>query len=345
MSTATETTDDAAGPPEPGAAPPEPAPSDRDGQTSLPDMGELEPTSPPLIDDQGRVRLSFSRIESYTNCPAKFRYAYIDRIPGQPSPSLSFGTSIHSVLERFYKQPVQKPPSVEKMLGWLKEEWESEGFEGVSRTFQLEWYEHARDVLARFHFREAPNYRLPAATEQWFDLPVDDVAVVVGSIDRVAADDHGALEVIDYKTNKRAKTVEQVRNSLQLAIYAMACEHLYGQLPRFVTLYFVVPGIPVRVPIEDVDLDRARRVIIETAERVRAEAYDPTPTRLCDWCDYRASCPAWEGEGPEVLGEAERQLVTLRRRIKRDVRAMRELEAGVERLRERVRRSEEDPAS
>src|SRR5690606_39130993 len=64
--------------------------------------GELEPAHPPLIDSQGRVRLSFSRIESYANCPRRFRYSYVDKLPGKPGPHLSFGTSIHNALESFY---------------------------------------------------------------------------------------------------------------------------------------------------------------------------------------------------------------------------------------------------
>jgi putative RecB family exonuclease len=72
--------------------------------------------------------------------------------------------------------------------------------------------------------------------------------------------------------------------------------------------------------------------VLDTAAAVRAEAYEPTPNPLCDWCDFRAICPAWEGDGTEVLGPAVDELRRLRRQVTRDVRALREAEAGVARL-------------
>jgi RecB family exonuclease len=315
-------------------------PVDGDGALRLLDVegapegtfGELEPPSPPLIDAQGRVRLSFSRIDTYRNCPRKFRYAYIDRLPTEPGPHLSFGTSLHGALEAFYDRKLPDCPSKEDLLGFLYDAWDPTGFVGEPREEQLRFYRHAQDVLRRFHDRAAPSYRLPAATEAWFELPIAYEAVVVGSIDRVDVDDEGRFHVIDYKTNRKLKDRARVAGSLQLALYALACRHLYGALPATVSLDFVVPGVAVTVPLEDLDLEGARAAVLETAAAVRDEAFAPTPNPLCGWCDFRAACPAWEGEGPELLGPSVERLRRLRRSIVRDVRELRELEAGVDRL-------------
>ena len=298
------------------------------------EFGELEPSQPPLFDMKGRVRLSFSRVDTYRTCPAQFRYSYIDRLPTKPSPHLSFGTSIHAALERFYDRKLPECPSEDDLLGFLYESWDSTGFGEADRDEQLSFYRHAQDVLRRFHRRESPHYRLPATTEAWFELPVDDEALVVGAIDRVDVDDDGNLTVIDYKTNRKVKNRARVRSSLQLSIYALACEELFGRLPAAVALDFVVPGIEVRVPVEELDLDAARTAVIETAQAVRAERFAPTPNRLCGWCDFRALCPAWEGEGPDVLGPATEELDHLRRQVRRDVARLRQLEQGVARLTE-----------
>ncbi len=294
--------------------------------------GELEPAAPPLYDEQGRVRLSFSRVDSYQICPAQFRYRYLEALPGRPSPHLSFGSSIHAALERFYDRKLPDCPSLDELMGFLYDCWDSDGFVEMERDEQLAWYRHAQDVLRRFHAREEPRYRLPADVEKWFEVPFGADAVVVGSIDRVDVHDDGSLEVIDYKTNRRVKDRDRVRGSLQLAIYALACEHLYGRLPVAVTLDFVVAGLNVRVPTEEMDLDGAREAVAEVAAAVRSERFPPTPGRLCAWCDYRALCPAWEGEGPELLGPAVEELDRLRRQVRRDVRTLRALEATVERL-------------
>ncbi len=295
-------------------------------------FGELEPTSPPLTDAQGRIRLSFSRIDSYRNCPRKFRYAYVDRLPGVPGPHLSFGTSIHGALEAFYDRKLPACPTEADLLGFLYDAWDPSGFRDLPRSEQLDFYRHAQQVLRRYHHRVADSYRLPASTEAWFELPIAHEAVVVGSIDRVDLDDDGRFHIVDYKTNRKVQDRARVARSLQLAIYALACRHLFGALPATVSLDFVVPGVPITVPIEDIDLDGARQAILDTAAAVRAEAFEPTPNRLCDWCDYRDICPAWPSDGHEGLGAAVTQVQDLRRQLSRDVRRLRELEAGVQRL-------------
>lgn len=290
----------------------------------------------PLVDDQGRVRLSFTRIDTLQQCPRKFHYAYVDRLPSAPAPQLSFGTSIHAVLEWVHDRKHPVLPSEEETLARLHEVWDTSGYADSPREEQVAAYRHAQGILRRTISRLAQEgFRLPAATEAWFELPFPD-AVVVGSIDRVDADDDGALHVVDYKTSRRAKTRRQVAGSLQLAIYALACQELYGRLPATVTLDFVLVGLPVTVDVADLDLDAARRSVADAVASVRTglatDAWAPTPNRLCDWCDFRAICPSYQGEGPDVHGAAVRELDRLRRSIVRDAERLRALEAAVERL-------------
>jgi len=313
-------------------------PTTADDQPLLVDVpAELEPERPPLVDADGRVRLSFSRVDTYDNCPRKFRYRYVDRLPSRPAPALSFGTSVHGALERFYDRKLPQEPSEDELLGFLYEEWEQVGFVELDRAEQLAYYRQAQDVLRRYHRRVTGRYRLPVATEAWFDLPIGERATVVGSIDRVDADDDGALRVVDYKTNKRVRDRSRVAGSLQLSLYALACEHLYGDLPASVALDFLVPGVMVEVALEDLDLDRARRVVDETAQAVLAQEYPTTPNRLCDWCDFRAVCPAWEErDDGATLGGAVLEVEQRRRRLTRDVADLRALEAGVQRLQDEL---------
>jgi putative RecB family exonuclease len=283
----------------------------------------------PLVDDAGRVRLSFTRIDTLELCPRKFRYQYVDRLPTVPAPQLSFGSSIHAVLEWVYDRKHPVLPSEEEALKHLFDVWDSSGYADSSRDEQTDAYRHAQDVVRASLSRIARDgFRLPAATEAWFELPFDD-AVVVGSIDRVDADHDGELHVIDYKTNRKAKSRGDVARSLQLGIYALACEHLYGRLPATVTLDFVVPGVAVTVPLSSIDLDAVRAAVARASDAVRAGRDEPTPNRLCGWCDFRAVCPAWDGDGPDVLGTAVLELTRLRRTLATGLRRLHELETIV----------------
>lgn len=297
------------------------------------DFGAFEPTLPLGIENLDRLRLSFSRIDTYQNCGLKFRYAYVDKLPTKPSPQLSFGKSVHAALEAFFDRKLPEPPPVDLLLDTLYEHWDKSGFSGLDRDEQMAYYRHAQDVLRRFYARTIDHFRLPLATEQWFDMPMGQNITIVGSIDRVDVDETGALHVIDYKTNRKAKTYRDVSRSLQLALYALACEHLYGRLPETVALDFVVPGVSVAVPVNDMDLAAARQVVADTAEAIRAGRFAPEPNPLCNWCDFQALCPAWDGPDDDSFAALTLQLESDRRRLAREVADFRTREQAHERLR------------
>jgi putative RecB family exonuclease len=291
----------------------------------------------PLRDASGRLRLSFTRVDTFEQCPRRFRYQYIDGLPQAPAPQLSFGSSLHATLEWLYDRKHPVLPTLDDTLQALYDRWEKEGYVDSERSEQLSAYEHARRILTDLHARiQREGFRLPAAVEAWFELPFPDDVVVVGAIDRIDVDEDGSLHVIDYKTNRRARTRSQVKGSLQLAIYALATRELYGRLPRSVALDFVVPGVTVTVPIEELDLDSVPARLAAVAERIRAGEDTPTPNRLCDWCDFRDICPAWAEPGaatePGTFGRAIQERDRLQRSVARDARRLLQLESAIERL-------------
>lgn len=298
--------------------------------------GDLEPTTAPLVDDHGRVRLSYSRVDTFEHCPLAFRYRYVDRLPPRPAPARSFGGSVHAVLERLYDRKLPDWPTERELLAWLYELWDSSGFAGRSREEQLRYYRLAQDALRRWYRAARPRMRLALGVEVRFELPIGERAVVAGAIDRIDVDDEGAFHLVDYKTARRTPTRTQVAGSLQLALYALACRHLYGRLPATVGLDCIVAGVEVAVPLEELALDRARERVLQVADAVLAGAYVPEPGPVCGWCDFRRLCPAWDDRDPAALGPAVTELRRLRRRVERDVRALRELEAGVVRAREEL---------
>lgn len=290
--------------------------------------GAVPEAAEPAPDGSGPLRLSFSRVDTYLTCPLKFRFSYVDRLPQEPSPALSWGTSVHAALESWWDRKLPQPPPVDVLLQGLYDGWDDTGFEGMDREEKLRWYAHAQDVLRRHHARYAPVYVPAVACEQWFELDVGDGVEVVGSIDHVARTPSGGIGIVDWKTNRKAKPRQRVLGSLQLAIYCLAARELWGQEPEWVALDFVVPGVRVSVDRAEIDVDGALATICDVAARVRdATDYAPRPSPLCPWCDYRSLCPAFEGDGPDVPGLAVVELTRLRRRQTRDSARIAELEA------------------
>lgn len=281
------------------------------------------PVPPPRDAD---TRLSFSRVDTYERCPLQFRFRYVDKVPSTPSPALSWGSSIHAALEAWWDRKLPDPPPVDVLHQALYDHWDDSGFADMAREEKLVWYSHARDVLTRHHEMYSRSYLPAVACEQWFELDLGDDIAVRGSIDHVARTPEGGLGIVDWKTNKRARTRADVASSLQLAIYALATRELWGREPQWVALDFVVPGLRVTVDRDDIDVDGAVRRLRTTAQRIRAELFDPDPSPLCNWCDYRGLCPAFDGDGPDVPGLAVVELGRLRRRHARDATRITELE-------------------
>jgi RecB family exonuclease len=275
------------------------------------------------------LRLSYSRVDAYQTCPLKFRFAYVDGLPSTPSPDLSWGSSIHAALEAWWDQKLPAPPTVDVLLQALYDRWDDEGFDGMPREDKLRWYRHAQDVLRRHHARFAPSYTPAVACEEWFELDLGEDIVVVGSIDHVARTPAGGIGIVDWKTNRKARPRRYVSGSLQLAIYALAARELWGVEPEWVALDFVVPGVRVTVTRDEIDVDAAIAAIRDVAVAIRAQAFAPQPSRLCPWCEYRAECPVFDGEGPDVTGSAVAELARLRRRRARDDERIAQLEALV----------------
>lgn len=291
-----------------------------------PPLPGLPAVPAPRDPDDDRLWLSFSRTDTYLRCPQRYKLGYVDKLPDPPGPSLSWGATIHRALEVWFGAKLPSPPPVEVLLKALYDHWDDRGFAGMPREEKVRWYREAQAVVRRAHERLAPDYVPAVASEQWFEIPLDGDVVLCGSIDHVTRTRPGGLGVVDFKTDRRAKTRQQVRASLQLALYAFATQQLWGIEPDWVALDFVAADVRVVVDAADLDVSAAVDRVLEVADAVRAEAFAPRPGRQCRWCPFRTACPAWDGEGPDVLGAAVTELAAVRRRHARDAARIAELE-------------------
>ena len=103
--------------------------------------------------------------------------------------------------------------------------------------------------------------------------------------------------IIDYKTSQVTGDAagRRTRESLQLAIYALAYERLFGVRPREVQLRFLgSAGVVVgRTRPTDRMLGRAAEAIREAERGIRARDFSPRPSfGACRPCAYRDICPA-----------------------------------------------------
>lgn len=283
--------------------------------------------------ENGRLRLSYSSISTYEICPLQWRFRYVDRLPTRRTPALAFGEALHEALRRFYHQPVPVAPPLGALWEYLDEAWDGAPYAHAEE--ERLYKEHAREVLANFHRANAPRFRIPVALEQRFEVSFDGVALT-GQIDRMDRHPDGTYEIIDYKSSRRLPPRRVIERDLQLSIYAMAAQDLWGITAGRLTLYFLLPGQAIsysRTP-QQLDADRGR--IAAAAASIRAGAFEPRENPLCNWCDFQDRCPLWahrarraEGTAPPDIDSVVAEWIEHKRRLRQDAQRLEELSEAI----------------
>lgn len=229
----------------------------------------------------------------YLECPQKYKFRYIDKLPEKPKHFFSFGKSLHTALEFFYNVTALPAPGLERVLEHYKARWVSEGYRDVRQ--EEEYFAEGRRILSEFHRKHIGDFQPPFFTEYRFDLEVDGVPVTgfVDRIDRIGPD---RIAIVDYKTGKPFPG-ERVRTDAQLTLYQMACEELLGLKVERLTFYHLNSLTPHTAPPHDRErVQELRRRIVTVAASIRNGLFDPDPgERKCAWCDFKPSCPVFRG--------------------------------------------------
>lgn len=261
-------------------------------------LGQVQPTNQCPVG--ATVRLSYSAISTYQKCPLSYKFLYVDKLPTKPSHHLSFGSSIHAALEFFYRVEVPEPYDLKRLLSELDNVWLRDGYENDAQ--EQEYKEKGRAILTQFYRENAPTFNVPVAVEKRFSLDMDGITLA-GIIDRIDRLEGGGLEIIDYKTNGKLPPKTKINTDLQLPIYHMAAEQIYGIAPQKVTLYFLVPNERVSARKTKTDIKRAEDAIHKVADGIGAQRFDPFRNPLCAWCDFIESCPLHMND-PVMLARA-----------------------------------------
>ena len=248
-----------------------------------------EPSLEPFLPKRGEgLILSASDIETYRSCPLKYKFARVFRIPSEPTLNQRFGILIHQVLERFH---AGQGETLDDIGVLLEAGWRRGGFGDTDQERQL--HEKARVALAQYHERLALEPAEPVWFERSFSfrLGPHHLRGRVDRVDRLAGDGY---ELIDYKTGV-PKTPSQLKDDIQLSLYAVAAREAWSLEAAQQAYYYVLDNEKVPVPRTDVDADWIKETVLEVADGISGQGFEPTPSyAACSMCDYRIVCPAAE---------------------------------------------------
>lgn len=263
------------------------------------------------------VSLSPSKVSSFTDCALAFRFSAIDRLPEPPSLAATRGTLVHAALERlFVLEPAARTlptalACLEAAAADLRDHPEFAGLEldaEAEATFRAE----AAELVGRYFRLEDPSTITPIGIELKLEIELGGVRLR-GIIDRLELDAEGELVVTDYKTGKAPGERQEQQRLAGVAFYSLLCERLFGRRPaRVQLLYLADPVAIIATPTDRSTrgVERKLAAVWTAVERAcEREDFRPNPSRLCDWCGFKAYCPSFGGD--IALADAHRSQLEL----------------------------------
>ena len=249
----------------------------------------------PALGPDDVLTVSYSDIDDYRRCPLLYRFKHVLRIPVLPSPAMIYGLALHEAVRDYLRRKREgEAPSLIDLQATFRAAWLAEGF--ISPEHESERFQSGLDALRRFHEGEE-GASAPDLVEQRFSFMLGRDRVV-GRWDRVDQAADGA-EVIDYKSSaidEGADRPQQLANQdLQLRLYALAHERMYGARPTRASLHFLETGGRGTIEPSDTDMSVVRTLVTTTAAKIRAREFTAAPARgvkTCLECAYHQICPS-----------------------------------------------------
>lgn len=248
--------------------------------------------------------LSPSKIGAFTDCALAFRFSVIDRLPELPSIDATRGTLVHRTLELLFgAEPAER--TVATALTCLSQAADELADQPEYSELQLDadqeatFLDEAEALVRRYFQLEDPATIRPEGLELLLEAEVGGVRLR-GIIDRLERDAEGRLVVTDYKTGRAPNPQYEQKRLAGVQVYSYLCEQVFGERPASVQLLYL--SQPVAIVHHPTDQgargleNRVRAVWAAVSRACEREDFRPRTSKLCDWCAYRAYCPAWGGD-------------------------------------------------
>jgi len=243
------------------------------------------------------LALSHRRIDDYLTCPLKYRYVHVLRVPIRQHHAVVYGNAIHQAIRVYLMNRIAgRTTPLAELQAVFRNHWQTEGF--LTPEHEELRLRQGLKALEAFHAHEEAQPDPPTYVERRFSLTMDGVRLV-GIFDRIDCTSvpcgAGGV-IIDYKTSDVADegaATKRTKASRQLALYALAYQKLFGELPNAIELRFLTPGLIVgRAEPTETMLAKAVEEMEHAAAGIRARVFHAEPTyQACRYCAYAPICP------------------------------------------------------
>lgn len=238
-----------------------------------------------------KERYSFSKLNSFHTCKYGYKLTYIDHKKGIGNCFSSYGSEIHSLMERYAKGEIDLWDLVD-VYKWEFDTSVPEKFptSEYCKDMRELYYQQGINFLSSFN--GYPECKV-LEVESSFDIDIDDWTFT-GVIDLVYEDKNGELVIQDYKSKSKFKNKkERDEYARQLYLYALYIKDKYGKYPDKLRFMMFRKQIIVDIPFSIEGLEEAVNWAKTTVKDIR-ECIDFSPN--CEefysehLCNHRMYC-------------------------------------------------------
>ncbi len=244
---------------------------------------------------------SHSRLETFENCPLKYRFQYVDKIKRYEKGIEAFmGSVFHDCMEKLYRDLKCKVCTLEELIAFYEKQWDKGYTENIKITredrtagdYRSLGRKCVQDYFRRYHpFDQGRVLGLEKSIT--FDLDDDGRYRITGFIDRIVQADDETYEIHDYKTGGTLPEQKKLDADRQLALYQLGLEQMWDDVRKVQLVWHYAAfdkELSSRRTRKQLDaLRKATIALIDTVEA--AEEFQPRESALCDWCAYQDLCP------------------------------------------------------
>lgn len=263
------------------------------------------------------ARYSVSQIQVYLQCPLKYRYRYVDKIPLPEfveTVDTLLWTLVHESLQNLYNAVnVFKIPTKEEFIHSYYNLWDRKDKEVTENWWEI--LNHHMDYtiddfkrrweiyLSRYYDKHAPFQDLQViSTEKQISFELDIWINFLWFIDRLDKV-WDTFVINDYKTNKNLPTEEKDQYIEQLTLYWLWIQQKYAKYFKKLKakLYFLHFDIEDERDITQEKLDEIRNKYLNIIKEIEEnkvqyalwskKVFEANQSSLCAWCDYQSICP------------------------------------------------------
>jgi RecB family exonuclease len=262
--------------------------------------------------------LSYSSISAYLDCPRKWKFRYIEKLPTFGNANLFLGSVWHNTVEEYISTSAKGTEALKKLYkkSWnvqLKKDGEKMIWDREEETVVKEQGEYwiteevdtpgshpsMADYLDTIKPKKGKKGEKPYVVEMYVSLNVPRISIpIIGFIDTITQDDIPT----DFKTSGKSWSKTRAAAEMQPLFYLAALSQAGIRVPsgQFRHTVFVKPGKTTKPKVQEfiTSHNQAKlfwiyRVIEDVWNAIQREAFPVNPTGwLCSkyYCDYWGSC-------------------------------------------------------